>query len=239
MNRDISLPRGTKVTVVGDVHEHERQFDEIVERIQPCREHRLVSIGDIYDKGFGPRVAESITKKLKRMVEDGVAYVIRGNHEQRHLRRSTALTSGLQWFATLGLSLSFRFHNQTKLLIVHAGVAPSFTTEDLVRNVETLYLRTLDERGNFIPLKWKTIEGKRRLVPMRDGKPWHEYYDGRFGYIISGHDSQADGEVKFYPYSCNLDTKCYQTGVLSAITYGENGREDLIRIEGPAARPKI
>jgi predicted phosphodiesterase len=218
MNKDINLPRGTKVTVVGDIHEHERQFDELIEQIKPNRGHRLVSVGDIYNKGFGPKVAESITTKLRRMVEDGIAHAIRGNHEQRHLRRGQYLTDGLRWFATLPLSLSFAFRNQSKLLIIHAGVTPSFTLEDLVQNIETLYIRTLDPKGNFIPLTWKGTEGQRKLVPMKAGKPWHEYYDGRFGYIISGHDSQGDGEMKFYPYSCNIDTRCYETGVLSAVT---------------------
>jgi hypothetical protein len=164
--------------------------------------------------------------------------VIRGNHEQKRINRGQ-ISPGIEWFARRQLALMFLFYNQTKLTIVHGGVTPYHTYQDLRNNVETLYIRTLDEGGSFIPLTWKEIDGCRKLVAVKEGKPWHEHYDGRFGYIISGHDSQEDGEPKFYAHSCNIDTKCYRTGILTAITYGERGRERLIRIEDEPADPEL
>jgi predicted phosphodiesterase len=238
MSKTTKLARGTKITVFGDLHEHHEHFEKLLAQLDLGPEHLLVCLGDIYDKGHGPEVAEDLTAQLKKLVEQGVAYVIRGNHEQRHIRRKN-MTPGIQWFATLPTPLPFRFHNGTRLVVVHGGVIPKHSWDDLRRSVDTLYVRTVDERGKYVPLIWKEIDGKQDLVPAKDGQVWHELYDGRFGYIISGHDAQADGVPKFYRYSCNIDTKVYRTGILTAITYSEKGREGLITIEGEAVDPQL
>ena len=83
-------------------------------------------------------------------------------------------------------------------------------------------------------------DGMRTSRPSRPGgKTWHESYDGRFGYIASGHHSQKDGEVKYYNYSCNLDTACYNTGKLSVLVYSANGRDELLTFSGPAKYPDL
>jgi predicted phosphodiesterase len=237
---NIQLPRGTRVTVIGDVHEHEQQFNELVEKIKPSPENLLVSVGDLYDKGFGTSAAESVTRTIRGLTEKGLAYIVQGNHEVKRVRRS--VTSGrpmspeLQWLAAQPLGISFVFANQTRLTIVHGGVKPSHTWKDLPSNSDLVYIRTLDDEGEYIPLRWITNDdGSRALKAKKPGKPWHEIYDGRFGYIASGHDAQKDGVPKFYKHSCNLDTACYATGIMTAQVFGEGGKEDLLQARGPAA----
>ena len=219
------LPKNTKITVVGDIHEHSNHFFKLLNQIKPNKNNILISIGDIYGKGYGEIEAEKITKKLIEMNKEGIAFAVRGNHEQGRL--SNQKSECLNWFSTCPYSLPIRFSNQSQVLIIHAGVTPHFTDYDLQHNIQCLYLRNIDNKGNFIPINKKET-----------GKPWHKYYDGRFGYIISGHDSQGDGIPKFYSYSCNIDTRCYETGKLTAIVYGENGREEIITINDKPARRK-
>jgi predicted MPP superfamily phosphohydrolase len=238
MSKTIKLARGARITVFGDLHEHSEHYKKLLGRLELGPQHLLVCLGDIYDKGDGPEAAEDLAAQLKTLVDQGLAYAIRGNHEQRHIRREN-MTPGIEWFSTLPTTLQFRFANGTRVAAVHGGVIPRHTWDDFESSIDTLYVRTVDDRGKYVPLIWKEVDGKRDLVPAREGQVWHELYDGRFGYIISGHDAQADGVPKFYRYSCNIDTKVYRTGILTALTYGENGREDLITIEGEAVDPQL
>ena len=127
MRYDIKLQKGVKIVVVGDIHEHEEQVDKLLEEVKPDENTRLVSVGDIYDKGFGRDVAESITDKLKPLVESGVAHVIQGNHELTSVRwakRQRKMTEQLRWWDKQPLSIIFTFPNRSRVTVVHGGVLP-------------------------------------------------------------------------------------------------------------------
>lgn len=229
----------TVIGVVGDIHEHDEQFFEIVERFKPDKKRILVSVGDLYDKGFGIDRAEKIAEYFRKLNDQGIGHVVMGNHEFRHIRtarRNNTWNETLKWVAGWPYSLFFTYANRNRLVVCHAGVTTHHTWEDLANNTEIFFVRNLDENGKYIPLKWEFDEnGKKILTQKRPGKPWHDLYDGRFGYIVTGHDSQSDGTIKFYPYSCNIDTKCYHTGILSCVVYNNMGRSDIIQVKGPAA----
>jgi len=224
----------TKIAVVGDIHEHEEQFDKLVDLWKPGSQRLIVFVGDIYDKGYGFGVAESITFKIKKLIDNGFAYTVKGNHELKHIytsrRDGLALSSGLKYFASQPLALSFQFNNKTTLLVVHAGVAPYHKLNDLGYTVETSYIRYLNKNNRMINLKKQDGE----YVLPAGCKLWHKVYDGRFGYIASGHLAQSDGMPKFYNYSCNLDSGVFRTGKLVAQVFGSKGRENLLEVSGPS-----
>lgn len=237
----IPLKNEIKIAVVGDIHEHPDQFFDIISKVKPSSEKIFVSVGDIYDKGFGREFAEKILDVLMSLASQGYAYVLRGNHELKHINRNRKTEDKyLQWIKRQPLALSFLFDNATRLTVVHGGVTPLHTWDDLDSNVETSYVRTVDETGKMIPLIWKKDKfGNNQLIPESVGPVWHDVYDGRFGYIASGHDAQKDAVPKFYNFSCNLDTACYQTGLMTCQVFGSNGREELLSVTGPAKRPKL
>ena len=235
--RIIRLKKNTKVTVIGDIHEHVDQFMEMVDRVKPTPDNILVSVGDIYDKGNGDEPANRIINKLRELNLSGSAYMVQGNHESKRFKTVKNKCDNLKWAESQPRVITFRFANQTKLTVLHAGVTPKHTAHDLNHNIEVMYVRCLDENDDYIPLTYKLINGRKKLRPVRDGGvPWHKRYNGRFGYIISGHDSQEDGRIKFYKYSANIDTRCYDTGILSGIVYSEKGRLDIIRVKGIGLR---
>src|SRR5690606_21113842 len=87
--RIIKVPKNCKLTFVGDIHEQEGHFDRLLNKIKLEKDKNiLVSLGDVYDKGNGIKYAESIINKIKNLYENDLAYFIRGNHEQRHIRIS-------------------------------------------------------------------------------------------------------------------------------------------------------
>jgi len=230
----IRVPKGQELIVMGDVHENEWHFEQMLDRAEVGTKRILISLGDIYDKGDGPHVAERIVRKIRELQEAGWAYIVRGNHEQRNIKRfqknGEKLTPELEWCKNLPLLLSFVFTNQDRITIVHAGVTPHHTWGNVTNNTEVMYIRTLDEKDRPIPLIWIEEDGVKKLRAEKKGVVWHERYDGRFGYIISGHDSQRDGVVKYYKHSCNLDTRCYDTGILAGQIIAEGRLKELVLI---------
>lgn len=233
--RVIKVSRETKISVVGDIHEHNKQFKKIVEKISPNENHLLVSVGDIYDKGYGEQASNEIIDALIEMNNQGIGFMVQGNHESKKIRRTENPCDRLKWVNYQPYVISFVYPEGSRVTVMHAGVTKRHTYEDLKTNNEVMYVRCLDEAGDYIPLRKTTIDGRVTWRPEKPGKPWHEMYDGRFGYIISGHDAQQDGKIKFYKYSANIDTRCYDTGILSAITMNMMGRENVIQVEDEAA----
>lgn len=237
-NLDILVPKGAKLAIVGDIHEHEYQFNRLLELIKPSEKMFFVSVGDIYDKGYGTSVAASITDKIRKMSENGYGYVVKGNHELKNIKKaifSKTITPQLAWLDKQPLALSFVFDNGSRVTVVHGGVKPSHTWDDLDFDVETSYIRKLDDNGEMIKLEWVGNELKPNKL---GGASWHEVYDGRFGYIVAGHEPLKEGKPKFYNYSCNIDTACYCTGIMTCQVISEKGLDTLYTVEGKARRKR-
>jgi len=240
MKNEIKLPKGVRLVVFGDCHEHEEQFDKLLEEVKPDAKTLLVSVGDIYDKGFGRDAARSITDKFRPLVKTGCGYVIKGNHELTSIRwakHQRKMTKQLTWWDKQPLSLTFTFPNRTKVTVVHGGVLPSYNWEDLATNIDTCYVRFVDKEGKKIKRLKKVVDDRRVMVMEKPGKPWHDLYEGRFGYIVSGHNSQKDGIAKFYNYSCNLDTAVYYTGKLTAQVFEDGMKKELLTFVGTPKYP--
>jgi len=239
----IQVPKGVSIAVMGDVHEHPEQFFAMLDAVRPQENMWLVSIGDIYDKGFGLRAAEKITDELIRLQNKGICYAVRGNHELkliRKARKTPKFSSQLKWWSNQPLVLTFNFENRNSITVLHAGVTPNMTESDLGHGVEVVYVRDVDENGVMIPLVWKDIDGVSTLMKSKEGgSNWHDLYDGRFGYIVAGHAAQKDG-AKFFDYSCNLDSGVYDTGKLTAQLFNDEGKTIRIQtVEGTPFKPEL
>lgn len=240
----IAIPRGTKIAVVGDIHEHKEQFDKLIDKIKPSREMILVSVGDIFNKGFGIRSAEAIVGEFMDLEKAGFGLAVKGNHELKMLRHAkknrNLMTRELQWVRGWPVALSFTFHGGYRLTVVHGGVSPKHTWNDLEKTSEVCYIREVDEAGNPVKVKTRMTQAgaiiREFVLPVVGTRRlWHDVYDGRFGYIVSGHFAQKDGVVKYYSYSCNIDSGCYVSGVLSAQIFDDRGLNDLITVTGRPA----
>lgn len=239
---NIAVPKDTSIAIIGDVHEHSEQFKKMLNKISPSWKMWLVSVGDIYDKGFGINVAEEITGELQELQNRRIGFAVRGNHELKQIRKNRRnLGAKLEWWKNQPLSLSFNFHNGARVTVLHAGITPRHTWKSLEQDVEVCYVRDVDEVGNMIPLVWKEVDGERILMKAKaGGESWHKKYDGRFGYVVSGHAAQKDGEAKFYNYSCNIDSAVYETGILTAQVFNDDGnRSELIKVNGTPKKPEL
>lgn len=230
----INVPSDIEICIVGDIHEHEEQFFKLVDAWKPSNKRWLVSVGDVHDKGFGKSATNRITNYFIDLHNEGIGYVVRGNHELKLIKKTNNLSTQLNWWKEQPLVLTFEFQRGKKVTVLHAGVTPRTTSETLGKRVEVCYIREVDSsNGKSISLVWEEVDGKKVLVKKKEGTNWHKLYDGRFGYIVAGHDAQKDGKPKFFNNSCNIDTGVYETGILTGQIILSNGNlGKTISIEG-------
>lgn len=223
---NIELNQNEKLVFFGDIHEQLDLFEILLSTINEKYSNiKVVSVGDICDKGPGDNFARELYDKFH---SNKNYFLIRGNHESKKQKyyQKTGYSKYAKILAELPNVLSFVWPTGYRATCIHAGVTPKHGSwNDLKYNSEILYVRTVDKNNEMIPLVWiKKEDGTEELVPKKpNGIIWHHLYDGRFGYIVSGHDRQKDGVPKFYKNSCNIDTGAYETGVLTAIVIGKNG----------------
>ncbi len=241
----ISVPKDTSICFVGDIHEHPEQFFKLLEIYKPGPKRWISLVGDVKDKGYGEKAFNTITDELISQQKHGIGFAVRGNHELKAIKKarksSDKPSSQLKWWAKQPLVISFEFPHGTIVTTLHAGVTPRMTNVNLSNDIEVVYVREVDETGKMIPLIWEVNEaGEKVLVKSKEGQLWHEIYDGRFGYIVSGHMAQKDGKPKFYNYSTNIDSAVYETGILSAQVFNPDGRlGELIQVDGTPFCPNI
>lgn len=241
-NLNIHIDSDVKLVCISDVHEHTEQFFNILKQFPPSNKQRLVVIGDVFDKGHGREAAEEIAETIKSYAEQGLAYYVQGNHELKNIKKSKKLgelSSIMKWVNSRPLALSFCYPNGTRYTVLHAGVDPKMHWHDLSRDLNVCYIRVLSNKTHtHVSMRKVSIEnGDSYWEPVeKDVSNWHDLYDGRFGYIISGHDYNDDGPV-FNKYSCNIDTGVFVSGKLTAVVFGENGREQIYQAIGTALSP--
>jgi predicted phosphodiesterase len=242
IKKNIIVPSDVSICFVGDIHEHDEQFYKLIKLWKPCNKRWLVSVGDVYDKGFGEQSANRITKSLIRLNDKGFAFAVKGNHELKKIKkeRETGLSKELRWWRERPIVLTFEFQKGKMVTVVHAGITPNMTEDDLSNNVEVCFVRDVDTQGNMIPITviHDAYGNKVYRNKVEGGVNWHNKYNGRFGYVVSGHAASKDGPL-YFNNSCNLDTKIYETGILSGQVFLPNGKlGDKIKITGTPSMPE-
>ena len=227
----VKVSENTKIGVIGDIHEHHEHFFSIVNQFNPTDDRLLVSVGDIFDKGFGEEKAYDILDEFISLKDKNKSYLVLGNHDFRQIRKyirsDKKMPKQIKWLDQQPFSISFKWPNGKTLLVLHGGVTPKHTEKDLADS-EIMFVRTVSEDGKYLTFSEK------------QGTNWHEFYDGRFGYICAGHAAQKDGIPKYYKHSCNVDTSCYSTGILTCQVFNSSGLDETIYAYGiPSKWPKF
>lgn len=104
-----------------------------------------------------------------------------------------------KWIDSQNLGINVMFRNHTSLTVVHGGIPLSAESwNDITSNMELAFVRNINN------------------------KPWHQNYNGKFGYVISAHPTSD--EVKHYNFSSSIDVK----GQVLAQEFDENGLQRTI-----------
>ena len=202
--------------VIGDVHGCYRELCDLLDRLAPGADDRLIFVGDLVVRG--PENA-----RVVRMFLDGElagATVLLGNNEEKlpptlagdptyaspavlatiaQLRDAGLLDAALALFASFPLYVDLG-----DTAVVHAGVRPGVP---------------LAEQARLDLLKMKTADG------TPEGPMWWDEYAGPHR-IIFGHHVVRDPLV--LPHAIGLDTGCVYGGKLTAYTL-ETGEFTSVR----------
>ena len=198
---------------------------------------REISVGDFLNKG--PASIET----LRFIAQNGIL-AVRGNHEDKFIRYHhhqllhphknpmhldslerriyEELThEDIAFLQSLPLYLK-----EERLTVVHAGVLPATKLHRLDKNMaaKVMRVRFVDDRGGFVPLD---------RVDMRRHFWWSELYDGRYGFVVYGH--QPFFTPRLDRFSIGIDTGCVYGHKLTALVI-EDGCIASMRIVQIACR---
>lgn len=223
-----------RTIIVGDVHGcHEELCGLLDVAKYEQGVDRLISVGDVFDRGPDPLACLRLFKQLN-------AEVILGNHDEKHIRWrrreqerletgnpnpmvplsenrlavNRALTDDeLRWMQSWPTHIQIDENN----VAVHAGFMPGVPLH-LQQDRHKLHIRWVDERLKYVSQydEWSQPEGC---------KFWTEVWDGPFN-VIYGHasislskpriDTRLDGVTCW-----GVDTACVFGGHLSAFILEE------------------
>jgi len=231
--------------VIGDIHGCYRELTELLDRlgysVDPGRgrissvpeSRRLIFLGDFTDRGPEP---VKVLRLAMDAVETGFAFSVRGNHEEKILQKLVKNTPAKEevmetLFAIRGEGEEFV--NKVKSFI--AGLPYVILCSDCCLIAHAGLKEEFQDIGTHNPkrigkIKSLTIYGDITGKKLPGGRPerldWASSYRGELT-VIYGHSIIA--EAVWRNNTINIDTGCFETGVLTAVRMPEKDIVDNIR----------
>ncbi|BAF69395.1 metallophosphoesterase [Nitratiruptor sp. SB155-2] len=223
----------SRLIVYGDIHGCLDELCKLREMLSITEEDEEYCVGDVINKG--PYSLETL-----RYVKEKNIRCVRGNHEDKLLRyhhhemerittskpnpmhlsqKELEVYRSMEREDFLFLQSFPLFIQKKRLTIIHAGVLPSTNLYALDKKeaAKVMRVRYLDEKGNFVVLD--KSEPKKHFW-------WSSLYDGRFGYIVYGHQPFLTPRVD--RFSFGIDTGAVYGNRLTAIVFDQ---KDEVLIE--------
>jgi serine/threonine protein phosphatase 1 len=222
-----TLPEGTRVYAIGDIHGRADLLDRLADRIagdlaaHPAQTAVTVFLGDYVDRGLDSR---GVLERLAKEEFPTPFVALRGNHEDAMLRFLDDPPVLKQWVMFGGLT-TLTSYGVDPGREMHRGGAPAVQAALLARFPQA-HRRFLEETrlsaqfGDY----FFCHAGVRPHVPLDRQDPgdlmWIRYefldYRGDFGkVVVHGHTPHA--KVENLENRINLDTHAFKSGVLTAV----------------------
>jgi hypothetical protein len=243
-----------RTVVVGDLHGCGDELEDLLKLInfQPL-EDRLISVGDVVDRG--PKIA-----KCFEILREYKAWCCLGNHEEPFLKwllfethpeykekwsgknnpidltsRSDQADTLRQltrqdWKDMCKMQLMFKLPEcKYSPLIVHAGLFPGVRQKPEEQDpFAVIRMINLDEKnGKFETMPFSSVAGK----------PWWEWYEKMPGHhhVVYGHSTSTKGP-RSLQYSTGLDTGAVYGGLLTALIIPPPGTDGSWQLAGVPAK---
>ncbi len=224
------IAAGLRIYAIGDVHGCLREFDQLIRKIDkdlkdnPVKKHQLVCLGDYVDRG--PDVKDVIERLMKLDKSDRDTVFLKGNHEDWLLGflddPDVMGASYLNWGDLLTLN-SYGVENNPGA--VNTDLAKA--ARRLIPTKHRVFLKKLPVYhcvGDFCFVHAGIRPGinlgkqlEHDLIWIRDDFLQHSKPFDRV--VVHGHTPTNKPEV--HPNRINVDTRCYDTGILTALVIEE------------------
>lgn len=197
-----------RLIAIGDIHGCHLEFAELLARLSPTREDRLILLGDLINRGPD-------SNKVVALARQSGASSLLGNHELRLLNyRRTGDKKPLKegdletferlrpedWVYIEAMPLTF-VEPDLNLVFVHGGFLPNEPWQRQPADVVT-QIQVIDRQGR---------PAKRADEP--DAPSWADLWSGP-PFVVYGHTPRP--EIYKLKWSLGIDTGCVQGGHLTA-----------------------
>lgn len=262
--REDTIATYPRTIFIGDVHGLSGPLDDLLEQIQLKAGDRLVFVGDLLDKGPDQiGVVRRVGSLMSR--RDIQTSLIRGNHEDKHIRyqRNLKERPGIAAAQAKDTPSLADFHQKAKpadcevvhkslpylhlpdinMIAVHGGIPPFMTRLPALEQFHKASGRTRQKLEQVYRLRFVNRETGAflKLGDQGESDPfWAEIYDGRFGFAVFGHEPFMTGPRPF-PNAMGIDTDAVHGNNLTAlITMDGNPQAfEIVQTSGePHAKPR-
>lgn len=197
-----------RLIAIGDIHGCHQEFAELLERLNPGKEDRLVLLGDLVNRGPDSRRVLQLARECR-------ALSLLGNHELRLLRfRQTGKDKYLKegdrtthdqlsrsdWAYLEAMPLTFE-EPELNVVFVHGGFLPDGPWRKQPAEVVTR-IQVIDREGR---------PAKRADHPEAPG--WADLWKGP-PFVVYGHTPRP--EIHKLKWAVGIDTGCVLGGHLTA-----------------------
>lgn len=197
-----------RLIAIGDIHGCHREFEDLLEKLEPQKHDRIILLGDLVNRG--PDSAKVIA-----LAREHAQLALLGNHELRllnyrktgdptHLKKSdydTLKQLNHKDWAYLS-SMPLTFHDRTHaVVLVHGGFLPHLPWRSQPARVVTR-IQVVGKDGT--PRKRSEDPGAPHWSELWVGPP----------FVVYGHNPRPD--VSRLKWSLGIDTGCVLGGSLTA-----------------------
>ena len=202
-----------RIIAIGDIHGCYQELDELLQRVAPTKEDRLIFLGDLVNRGPD-------SCKVIDLARQHRALSLLGNHELRFLNfrksgKADALKDGDEetirklrpedWSYIESMPLTHHIE-ELNTVFVHGGFLPGEPWQKQPANVVTR-IQVIDREGK-----------PRKRADCEDCPPWADLWSGP-PFVVYGHTPRA--EIYKLKWSVGIDTACVQGGYLTAYVLPE------------------
>jgi serine/threonine protein phosphatase 1 len=227
---DAKVPKNERVYAVGDVHGCLAELDQLLAMIKddlkehPVKSHHIIFLGDYVDRG--PDSAGVINRLIALQKTQTNVVCLKGNHEDKfieYLNNPKKLAPA--FFAYGGIETAQSYGINTKLLEepLENAMIIGMQILDVITNAHMEFLIKLPS-SNSIGDYFFCHAGIRPGVKLKDQSShdlmwirqdflYHPNLHKKI--IVHGHTPNFEPEVM--SNRINVDTKCYDSGVLSCL----------------------
>lgn len=141
--------------------------------------------GGICRNGNDDEISERIAKIKEIMLNFSVYYNL-GPEDLIYLNslnKRMIFNDVYDWLLAREIFTKIDFSNQTRVLAFSGGIKDINQLKDLEKNIDSCFVALINE------------------------EPWHKYYNGKFGLIVSDCPRSDCLEPQLYPYSCGIGYK--------------------------------